>query len=196
MYINEQTYLEHYGVKGMRWGVRKEENRDRIRRAGNATMDTRARAIGGAKTAGKNLKYAVDSAKKVTVAKSKQRAKEAAAKKAKIENINKRYDKKYGEQGKKNRLINNNYRDAKLFDKARYSTGKRFVANMTSYSLFALARRGGPGNLARMGPYGRKLALMDTGVSAAASAFVTGYQNVRINQTLKKYNNDGTLKKR
>lgn len=58
MYVDEQTYLEHYGVKGMRWGIRKEENRDRIRRAGNAIMDTRARAIGGAKTAGKNLKYA------------------------------------------------------------------------------------------------------------------------------------------
>lgn len=162
MYVDEQAYLEHYGVKGMRWGVRKDD-----RSIGQRVNDYRAK-----------------------------KEKETTKRQTKIENINKRYDKKYGAQGKKSSFVNDNYRDARLLDKAKYSTGQRFAANMASYSLFALARRGGPANLARMGPYGRKLALMDTGVSAAASAFVTGYQNVRVNQILKKYNTDGTLKKR
>lgn len=26
MYVDEQTYLAHYGVKGMKWGVRKKDN--------------------------------------------------------------------------------------------------------------------------------------------------------------------------
>lgn len=33
MYVDEQTYLEHYGIKGMHWGIRRYDDDDRVRRA-------------------------------------------------------------------------------------------------------------------------------------------------------------------
>lgn len=46
MIITEEDYLEHYGVKGMKWGVRRQRRIDVLRRAGakDSTISTRVRA--------------------------------------------------------------------------------------------------------------------------------------------------------
>ena len=44
--VEESTYLEHYGVKGMRWGVRRDRRINTLRKAGSgkAKFNEKARA--------------------------------------------------------------------------------------------------------------------------------------------------------
>lgn len=68
--VDEQTYLAHYGVKGMKWGVRKENDSGRLSRI-----------------------------RETHQARSERRKKENKKRAKKIKNINDRLDKKYGIEG-------------------------------------------------------------------------------------------------
>ena len=56
MIINEDAYLEHYGVKGMKWGVRKEQRAYKMKRTAEQKMENKARRKAGKGTkAGKKV---------------------------------------------------------------------------------------------------------------------------------------------
>lgn len=50
MIIDETAYLEHYGVKGMKWGVRKEQRAYKMKRTALQKMENRARRKAGKET--------------------------------------------------------------------------------------------------------------------------------------------------
>lgn len=50
MIINADEYLEHYGVKGMKWGVRKQQRAYKMKRTATQKKENRARRLAGKKT--------------------------------------------------------------------------------------------------------------------------------------------------
>lgn len=131
--------LQHYGVKGMRWGVRKEENRDRVRRAGKAIMDTRERAIGGLRTAGRNLKNVGSSAKKVKAIKAERKAKETAKRspeRREVDKIRKKGKAKYMTDAELKTAINrlNLETQYNRLSLEVYSPGKKFTKDFLTRS--------------------------------------------------------------
>lgn len=98
MYVDEQTYLAHYGVKGMKWGVRKKDNLavrgvQRIGRtmasgpfgkagikAGKKINEVNAKRSKRASEAKANLSNVKKSAKEVRAIKKSRKAEKKAAK--------------------------------------------------------------------------------------------------------------------
>lgn len=57
MILNEQTYLEHFGKKGMKWGVRKGRKAAGVSRSSGALIDRNNRSIDRIKQARAGKKY-------------------------------------------------------------------------------------------------------------------------------------------
>ena len=50
MIIDAEDYVEHYGVKGMKWGVRKQQRAHKMKRTATQKQKNKARAAAGQKT--------------------------------------------------------------------------------------------------------------------------------------------------
>lgn len=114
MYVDEQTYLTHYGVKGMKWGVRKDRrsvgsrvaksmhNRSRsaasgkhastIKKAGNAINDAnqrRSKGVQNIKDVGASIKDVKSTLKSRKAEKQKAKENEKAMRKEVADRVNK-----------------------------------------------------------------------------------------------------------
>lgn len=64
----ETTYLEHYGVKGMRWGVRKSPTQSSSARSARSAKDVGATKMSSLKQGGKNVaKFLKSDMGKITI---------------------------------------------------------------------------------------------------------------------------------